>query len=105
MSGVTMGGAGRTDPIRPRPRWRVLSDADVERLDAAIVATLAEVGVRFPLERALDALARGGCRVDRASQVARLPEAVVRAALQAAPRAPLLAARLAYGPRDRCPRR
>ena len=41
--------------------------------------------MRFPLERALDALERGGCRVDRASQVARLPEEVVRAALQAAP--------------------
>ena len=49
--------------------------------------------MRFPLERALDALERGGCRVDRASQVARLPEDVVRAALQAAPKAPLLAAR------------
>ena len=41
--------------------------------------------MRFPLERALDALERGGCRVDRATQVARLPEDVVRAALQAAP--------------------
>ena len=49
--------------------------------------------MRFPLARALDALERGGCRVDRASQVARMPEGVVRAALQAAPKAPLLAAR------------
>jgi trimethylamine--corrinoid protein Co-methyltransferase len=83
----------RIDPIRPRLRWRVLSPDDVERLEQAIMRTLAEVGVRFPLERALDALEGGGCRVDRASQVARLPEQVVRAALQAAPRAPLLAAR------------
>ena len=49
--------------------------------------------MRFPLERALDALERGGCRVDRASQVARMPQDVVRAALQTAPTAPLLAAR------------
>jgi len=83
----------RIDPIRPRLRWRVLSDADVERLDAAIIEVLGDVGVCFPLERALDALERGGCRVDRASRVARMPEEVVRAALQAAPKAPLLAAR------------
>jgi trimethylamine---corrinoid protein Co-methyltransferase len=65
------------------------SDADIERLDAAIMETLAEVGVRFPLGRALDALERGGCRVDHAARVVRMPEA----ALQAAPKAPLLAAR------------
>ncbi|HEX5643677.1 MAG TPA: trimethylamine methyltransferase family protein [Thermoleophilia bacterium] len=83
----------RIDPIRPRLRWRVLGEADVDRLEQAILWTLAEVGVRFPLERALDALQRGGCPVDRASRIARLPQDVVRAALDAAPRAPLLAAR------------
>jgi trimethylamine--corrinoid protein Co-methyltransferase len=83
----------RIDPIRPRLRWQVLTPDEVERLERAILCTLAEVGVCFPLERALDALERGGCRVDRATQVARLPEDVVRAALQAAPTAPLLAAR------------
>jgi len=88
-----VGSTERIDPVRPRLHWRVLTDADVERLDAAIMRVLAEVGVRFPLERALDALERGGCRVDRATQVARMPEPVVRAALQGAPKAPLLAAR------------
>jgi len=83
----------RIDPIRPRLRWRVLSDADIERIDAAIMEVLSGVGVRFPLGRALDVLERGGCRVDRTSQTARLPETVVRAALTAAPKAPLLAAR------------
>jgi len=87
------GAVVRIDPIRPRLHWDVLSAADVRRLEAAIFETLAEVGVRFPLERALDVLERGGCRVDRASQVARMSEEVVRAALQAAPGAPLLAAR------------
>ena len=87
------GGPARIDPIEPRLRAQVLSDDDMDRLDAGIMHVLAEVGMRFPLERALDALERGGCRVDRASQTARLPEAVVRAALQAAPKAPLLAAR------------
>lgn len=81
------------DPIRPRLRWQVLSHADVGRLDATIMEALADAGIRVPLTGALDALERGGCRVDRTAQVARLPEAVVRAALQAAPKAPLLAAR------------
>ena len=84
---------GRIAPIPCRRRWRVLDDADVQRLDDGVVRTLGEVGVRLPLARALDVLERGGCRVDRTSQVARLPEAVVRAALEAAPKAPLLAAR------------
>ena len=93
-SGAAAGGdGGRTDPIEPRLRWQVLTADDVQRLDSGIMQTLAEVGVRFPLERALDAMERGGCRVDRATQIARLPEAVVRAALQAAPKAPILAAR------------
>jgi trimethylamine--corrinoid protein Co-methyltransferase len=93
MPETAQGEEVRIDPIAPRLRWQVLSENDIERLDAAIAETLAEVGVRFPLERALDALERGGCRVDRAAQIARLPEAVVRAALEAAPKAPLLAAR------------
>lgn len=85
--------AARIAPIRSRLRWDVLGAADVERLEAAVLEVLADVGVRFPLERALEALERGGCRVDRAAQVARLPEEVVRAALERAPKAPLLAAR------------
>ena len=87
------GGTARIDPVEPRLRWQVLTGDDVGRLDAGIVHVLEEVGVRFPLARALDALERGGCRVDRATQIARLPEAVVRAALQATPKAPILAAR------------
>jgi trimethylamine--corrinoid protein Co-methyltransferase len=83
----------RIDPIRPRLRWDVLGATDVERLEAAIFQTLAEVGVRFPLGRALDVLERAGCLVDRGAQVALLPEEVVRAALKSAPKAPLLAAR------------
>jgi len=98
---MTRSGAGsavvrdtaRIDPIEPRLRWQVLTGDDVDQLDAGIMHVLAEVGIRFPLARALDALERGGCRVDRASQVARLPEAIVRAALQEAPEAPILAAR------------
>jgi len=90
---ATTGDTARIDPIEARLRWQVLSEDDIDRLDAGIMHVLAEVGVRFPLASALDALERGGCRVDRASQIARLPEAVVRAALRAAPKVPVLAAR------------
>ena len=91
---MRMGGdPRRIEPAVPRVRWRVLSDTDIARLDAAITEVLSDVGVRFPLARALDALERGGCRVDRASQIARLPEHIVRAALATAPKAPVLAAR------------
>lgn len=83
----------RTDPIKPRRRWTVLSESDLERLEDAILWTLEEVGVRFPLARALDVLEERGCRVDRTAQVALLPRDIVRAALASAPKAPLLAAR------------
>ena len=83
----------RIRPIEPRLRWDVLSASDVERLEAAIMDVLADLGVRFPLDEALDVLERGGCAVDRAARLARIPEGVVRAALMAAPQAPLLAAR------------
>ncbi len=85
--------SGRISPIVSRLHWKVLTGAELQRLESAVCRTLAEVGVRFPLERALDVLERGGCRVDRAAQLARLPEEVVRAALKEAPKAPLLAAR------------
>ena len=79
-------GRARIDPIRPRLRWRALSRTPISSgLSSAVYETLAGVGVRFPLERALGALERGGCRVDHTSQVARMPEEVVRAALQATP--------------------
>lgn len=94
MDSDDMAAAARIAPITAAAApWQVLDDADIERLDAALVEVLADVGVRFPLARALDVLERGGCRVDRTAQVARIPEGVARAALKAAPEAPLLAAR------------
>jgi trimethylamine--corrinoid protein Co-methyltransferase len=76
--------------VRP---LRVLSETDIERLDDAIMATLERVGVAFPLERARQILQDGGARVDDGTGVARLPRAVVRQALAAAPRRLLLAGR------------
>ncbi len=51
----------------------------------AVFTVLAQVGVRFPLVRALDILEAHGAAVDRLHEVARLPRALVEAALAAAP--------------------
>ena len=76
----------RVDPIVPARRWEVLTAADLDRLREAVFAVLAEVGVRFPLPRALVILEGHGAVVDRSRKLARLPRALVEAALAAAPR-------------------
>jgi trimethylamine:corrinoid methyltransferase-like protein len=85
--------SARIDPIRPRLRWQALSAEDVEQLERAFCARrstsafASNSGARSTRWNAAAAAS------DRASQVARLPESVVRAALQTALTAPLLAAR------------
>ena len=68
--------APRINPIVPRLRWEVLSPSDIERIHEATLEVLEETGVHFPSARALDVLEKGGCRVDRATSVARFPRAV-----------------------------
>jgi trimethylamine--corrinoid protein Co-methyltransferase len=75
----------RIDAISPSRRWDVLAPAELDRLREAVFAVLAETGVRFPLPRALDILAARGAVVDRSREIARLPRALVEAALAAAP--------------------
>ena len=57
--------ARRVEPIVPARRWEVLSSDELDRLREAVFAVLADVGVRFPLPRALDVLAAHGAAVDR----------------------------------------
>ena len=77
--------ASRIEPIAPARRWEVLSPVELDRLREVVFAVLADVGVRFPLPRALDVLAAGGALVDRSREVARLPRPLVEQALAAAP--------------------
>lgn len=84
---------GSVIAARARAPWRVLADADLERLDEGVMRTLEEVGVLFPSARALRVLSASGARVDEAQGLVRLPRAVVREALAAAPRGLLLAGR------------
>lgn len=70
-----------------------LGEADREQVHEASLRILAEAGVRFHGERALPLLADAGARVDADAGIARLPRAVVEAALATAPREFVLGAR------------
>jgi trimethylamine--corrinoid protein Co-methyltransferase len=83
----------RINPIAPRLRWDVLDDAALERIHAATLDVLESVGIRFPSERALDVLERGGCLVDRGTQIVRLPRTIVMEAVAQVPESYLLAGR------------
>ena len=83
----------RINPIAPRLWWDVLSASELERIHEATLEVLETVGVRFPSERALDVLEKGGCEVDRATQVAKLPRAVVMEAVSQVPDSYVLAGR------------
>jgi trimethylamine--corrinoid protein Co-methyltransferase len=70
-----------------------LGEADREQVHEASLRILAEAGVRFHGTRALPLLAAAGARVDVEAGIARLPQAVVEAALATAPRSFVLGAR------------
>jgi len=83
----------RINPIAPRLKWDVLCPADLERIHEATLEIMADVGIRFPSDRALGILEQSGCQVDRATQVARLPRKVVMEAVAQAPKQYTLAGR------------
>src|SRR5690606_13466413 len=83
----------RINPIAPRLWWDVLSPSELERIHEATLDVLETVGVRFPSERALNVLEAGGCQVDRATQIAKLPRAVVMEAVSQVPDSYVLAGR------------
>jgi len=83
----------RINPIAPRLRWDALAPNDIERIHEATLEILEDTGIRFPSAKALDILARGGCLVDRATEVAKFPRKVVAEAVALAPREYVLAGR------------
>ncbi len=83
----------RINPIAPRLRWDVLSPAEIEQIHEATLEVFEQVGIRFPSDKALDALEKGGCRVDRATKIVKLPRKIVMEAVAAAPRQYVLAGR------------
>ena len=83
----------RINPIAPRLKWDVLDPQGLERIHDATLEIMEEVGIRFPSEKALAILEENGCEVDRATQVVKLPRAIVTAAVARAPKAYVLAGR------------
>jgi len=66
-------------------RFEVLSPSDLERIHAASMEVLAEVGIKVPYRRARDLFREAGARIDDAAEVVRIPESLVRWALEQAP--------------------
>ena len=85
--------SARIDPIAPRLSWEVLDADDIDRIHEATLEILADVGIRFPSDKALTILEQNGCQVDRATQVAKLPREVVTEAVVRAPHEYVLAGR------------
>ena len=82
---MTAHAAGRF--VGPRRPLRMLAAGDVERIHEASLEVLADVGVMFHSQRALDVLEAHGAKVDRETTVARIPAATVAEALQTLPAA------------------
>jgi trimethylamine--corrinoid protein Co-methyltransferase len=74
------------EPIRPAFRLQSLSQEQLDRLQAATLQILEEVGVRFPSEKALAVFADHGAQVDPNTQIVKIPRDVVRKAMATVPR-------------------
>jgi trimethylamine--corrinoid protein Co-methyltransferase len=73
-------------PIVPKHRWRILTQAELRALRDATYEILQDIGVHFPLPRALEIFADCGAQVDFKSQIVRLDPDLVERALASAPR-------------------
>ena len=65
--------------------FEVLSGSEIDRIDAATMDILENVGLRVDLARARDAFRDEGARVDESDASVRIPEKLVRSALERAP--------------------
>jgi trimethylamine--corrinoid protein Co-methyltransferase len=70
-----------------RPELRILSEDLIRRILEEGFQLLVDPGVRIHNSQALDLLASAGAQVDRSSQIASIPEPIVRQALVTAPHA------------------
>ena len=81
------------EPIRSTRRVNFLDDEQLDRLQAATLHVLEEVGVKFPNQRSLEILGDHGAQVDLATQIVRFPRDLVMRAMATAPRTFTMAAR------------
>jgi trimethylamine--corrinoid protein Co-methyltransferase len=70
--------------MKPR-HFEVLSPAELQQIDAASMDILGSVGLRVDLRRARDAFREAGARVDEDARSVRIPERLVRWAIEQAP--------------------
>jgi trimethylamine--corrinoid protein Co-methyltransferase len=82
-------------PIEPKFHLDVLSAQQLEAIQSATLDIMANVGVRFPSERALRIFAEHGAGVDFDRQIVRLAPDLVREAMGRAPRSYVLSGRTA----------
>jgi trimethylamine--corrinoid protein Co-methyltransferase len=82
-------------PIQPKFHLEVLDAGQLESIKLATLQVMAEVGVRFPSERALGIFADHGAQVDWDRQVVRLAQETVLEAMGHAPRSYALSGRTA----------
>jgi trimethylamine--corrinoid protein Co-methyltransferase len=81
------------EPLRPAFHVRFLTDEQLGTLQESTLRILEDVGVKFPSDRALRIFEEHGARVDRVTQVVRLPRDLVWRALATVPRTFTMAAR------------
>jgi trimethylamine--corrinoid protein Co-methyltransferase len=77
----------------PRLSLNLLTPQDIDRLHAATLEIIEQVGVRFPSEKALAIWESHGAQVDRATQIVKASPSLIESALKSAPPAYDLAAR------------
>lgn len=70
-----------------------LSQEEKERIHKSSIQILENTGIKFPSERALALLEKGGARIDWDRQIAYISEAMVKQALKTAPKEILIGAR------------
>ena len=66
-------------------RFEVLSQPEVERIHAASMEILAEVGIKVTYQKARDLFREAGAEVDEQTQAVKLPESLIRWAVEQAP--------------------
>ena len=67
-------------------RFEVLSQAEVERIHAASMEILAEVGIKVNYKAARELFRQAGAQVDEATFAVKIPEKLIRWATEQAPR-------------------
>ena len=77
----------------PRLSLKVLRAEDIRRIHETTLEIVETIGVKFPSPRALDIWEAHGARVDRGTEIVKIPGALLESALSTAPPTYTLAAR------------